>query len=359
MAERAPALFTLRSALLLSTGAILAPLLRRLLRWMNGPPALPVPLAFSTCRVHRIKSEAGLRYKLCVSLPHGYEARKSQRYPVLLALDAEPYLFPLLTVVARTNRFFAKSYYYPDVIVVGVVADLESEMRFHRGPGGALDVPLCWAEQRPTRARDYLPTAAESPWGGPNAPSILHISGHASEFIGFLVDTLLPFVDSTYRTRGSCARALVGKSFGGSGVAAALIHPRGSLAFSEFILGSPSIAWDEEAWFRLEREARAAAAANGCAARGSPPYTAGVYCCVGGEKDVDPGLVQRMKAVLDSREGPRGVCDLEVIPGETHGSVSYPFVHHALEWLRPRWASWDAQEGDEKAQLLVAGATTQ
>ena len=335
---------------LLAAGAALLPALR-LLRRLLVPQALPLPLSFSTCRVHRIKSIKGLPYKLLVSLPHGYDdaAQGKKHYPVLIVLDAEPYLFPLLTVVARTNHFFAQSYYYPDAIVVGVVADLERERRFHCGPWWRLNVPLCWQEQRPTRARDYLPTSAESPWGGPNAPSLLGISGHADAFVDFVVDALVPFVDATYRTHAAAARAIIGKSFGGSGVAAAMLHSKGASAFSEFVLGSPSIAWDNNAWFRLEADARAASAPGG----GSPPFGADVFCCVG-EKEGGAELVLRMKDVLDDRDGRKGEVAVEVVPNETHGSVSFPFVHKSMDWLRPRWAKVDANENDDaKARKLV------
>ena len=349
---------TLRSLLLVSAGAAIATLIRKwhglFKRLLHGPPAMRVPLAFSTCRVHRICSRAGLRYKLNVSLPHGYEDSSSaqKRYPVIVALDSEPYLFPLLTVLARTNHFFARSYYFPDVIVVGIVADLESESRFHSG--GQLDVRRFWSEQRPTRARDYLPTRAESPWGGPGAPSVLEVSGHAFEFVDFLADTLLPFIEATYRTRGAEARALIGKSFGGCGVAAAMIHESGPVNFSEFVLGSPSIAWDDEAWFRLEKEARAAAMSRPDAhTTGSPPYSSGVFCCIGAERDVDQDMIRRFQRVLDDRSGPRGEVTVEVLAGETHGSVTYPFVHHALEWLTKRWAVFDAADGDAKATRLL------
>lgn len=280
--------------------------------------------------MHRVHSAAGLPYKLLVSLPLAYDT--TTRYPVLIALDAEPYLFPLLATCARTNHYFAKSYYFPDVIVVGVVADLEAESR---GPDGRLDVAKAWALQRPTRARDYLPTAAESPWGAPGSGSLLHVSGHADVFCDVLVDTLIPFVDATYATRGVQARALIGKSFGGSGVAAAMIHPRAAASFSEFVLGSPSIAWDNSAWFRIEEERRAALI--DAPSTGSPPYTADVFVCFGAEKDVSEEGMRRLQATLDGRDGPRGQVTLEIIPGETHGSVSYPFVQHALDWLTPRW----------------------
>lgn len=35
-------------------------------------------------------------------------------------------------------------------------------------------------------------------------------------------------------------------------------------------------------------------------------------------------------------------CNLQVA-GETHGSVSYPFVHRAFEWLKPQWQRLEEQ----------------
>lgn len=349
-----------------------------------------VPLAFGTCSVHRLSSSAGLAYKLIVSLPLQYEPR-SRSYPVVVVLDAEPYLFPLVTVCARTSHYFARSYYYPDVICVGIVADLEAEGRFWRG--GRLDIRALWDGLRPTRARDYLPTAAESPWGAPGAEPLLHVSGHADEFVGFLVDTALPFVERRYATRGAAARALIGKSFGGSGVAHAMIDRRcavrrrrsqsrrrrhassctecasprcpppshhaaraGLLApqecFSEFILGSPSITWDDSAFFRLEAEARERARAAGD--EGSPPFNAGVYCCLGSlearevthEGTRYASACHRLQSVLDGRPGPRGDVVVDVVEGETHGSVSYPFVHRALAFLKERWQRFE-QDGQQ------------
>ena len=131
----------------------------------------------------------------------------------------------------------------------------------------------------------------------PARRALLDVSGHADEFVAFLADECLPFLERTYSTHGAKARALIGKSFGGSGVAHAMIDPKCSRLFSEFLLGSPSIAWDDGSFFRLEEEARARAAASGDI--GSPPYNAAVYCCVGGEEKSESVL--RLKEVLDSR----------------------------------------------------------
>lgn len=108
-----------------------------------------------------------------------------------------------------------------------------------------------WDNLRPTRARepwtaprelqhaqDYLPTSAESPWGAPGSCSIKEVSGHATTFCKFLSSTLVPYVDNEFRTQTS-ERALVGKSFGGSGVAHALLDKTCSRLFEKLGLKGP------------------------------------------------------------------------------------------------------------------------
>ena len=274
------------------------------LRRRRRLPKRSAPLAFHSCHEHRLRSVEGHKYKILVSLPFDYEREPDKAYPMLIALDGEPYLFPLLTVVARTNHFFAKSYWYPDAIVVGLCADLEQG---HALPGGRIDVRALWGNLRPTRARDYLPTDAESPWGAPGAPSLRGISGQADAFVRFLADELLPFLDERYRTYGAAGRALIGKSFGGSGVAHAMIDPRASRCFSQFLLGSPSIAWDDGAFFRLFDERCAAADES----EGVPPFGANVLCCYGGEES--SAVQPRLKEVLDRRAGLRGSVTLQEV----------------------------------------------
>mmetsp|Transcript_61527 Transcript_61527/g.191178 ORF Transcript_61527/g.191178 Transcript_61527/m.191178 type:complete len:333 (+) Transcript_61527:87-1085(+) len=289
---------------------------------------LDAPLAFATTEAHRLRSAEGLSYKLSVSLPltyhHPVASGEPPRHPVIYVLDAEPYLFPLVTVVARTNHFFKRTTWYPDFIVVGIVADLED--RFCSGDG-AMDVRKLWDALRPTRARDYLPTAAESPWGAPGAESLLSVSGHATTFVRFLASTVVPFIDARYRTAKS-QRALIGKSFGGSGVAHALLDPECGPLFSHFLLGSPSLSWDDRAFFRLEEGSRGT----------GPAFSAGVFACCGGAETRQQAVLQDFKLALEGRGCPRLAVTLSVVEGEDHGSLSYPFACRALAWLTEQLA---------------------
>ena len=46
--------------------------------------------------------------------------------------------------------------------------------------------------------------------------------------------------------------------------------------------------------------------------------------------------------MLDGRQtGPRGEVVVDVVEGENHGSVSYPFVVRALGFLKERWRRLD------------------
>ncbi|KAK3287863.1 hypothetical protein CYMTET_4641 [Cymbomonas tetramitiformis] len=297
-----------------------------------------LPLVFSTCETYRLRSAHGLPYVVSISLPLSYESRDPKessrggdhcRYPVLYVLDGEPYLFPLLVTAARTEHYFKsrRGAGFPDLIVVGITADIERECA---PPQYFSTVGDLWTALRPTRARDYLPTAAESPWGVPGSSSLLDISGHATTFLrDFLASTLVPFVDRTFRTQtestptGAC-RAIVGKSFGGSAVAHLLLDPKCAPLFQHFLMCSPSLSWDDDAFFRLEEE--------GWLAK-QPPLAGAVLICAGGNEVANVKGLMKFQNTLQGRKHPGLKIEMQVLDGEDHGSASYPFVSHALAWL--------------------------
>ena len=176
------------------------------------------------------------------------------------------------------------------------------------------------------------------------AVSLLEVSGHADEFAERLATSIVPWVDSNFRTRGDAARALIGKSFGGCGVGCCMIHPVCAPVFSEYCLGSPSLTWDDSAWFAIAAERRAEfenATVEG-SELAAPPHAAAVFACVGGEETTGADTCARLKAALDARRGHVEPVFVDVVPNEDHGSVTYPFVSRAMNFLKTRWERLEA-----------------
>lgn len=146
-----------------------------------------------------------------VTLPEGYGAdlAKSKQYPVIYVLDGEKYLpmvAGMLDFLSTGNRSqFSKC------IIVGI-----------------LNVD---------RTRDFTPTAAVSGRGG----ATLANSGGGSSFARFVVNELIPEVETRWKTGGE--RILIGHSFGGLETAHILLnHPE---SFSGYLLFDPSFWWDD------------------------------------------------------------------------------------------------------------------
>lgn len=165
--------------------------------------------------------QVDIGYKLYINLPKDYkESQKS--YPVIYLLDAD-YSFAIAKNIAdhlteRNNL--------AELILVGIAYD---------GP----------AEYRLNRTRDYTPT--RSLIGG-YGPEYQKFSGGGEKFRAFIRDELLPFIDANYRT--TAERTLVGHSFGGLfGCWVAFTTPE---LFSNYILVSPSLWYDNRLMFRLE-----------------------------------------------------------------------------------------------------------
>ena len=133
---------------------------------------------------HDLRSSVNqLDYRIFVSLPPGYSAADSTRYPVFYALDGND-TFPLLQAM---RRYLGEGGAMPRAIIVGV---------------GYPDSANALAR----RATDLTPTPdatvhANTPTGG------------AAAFLETLRRDVIPFVERRYRASGD--RALVGHSYGG------------------------------------------------------------------------------------------------------------------------------------------------
>ena len=130
----------------------------------------------------RFDSETlGRHYHIYVMLPDGYKQNPGDDYPTIYLLDGGA-LFPLLSAYYRYLNFGEE---LPDAIIVGISYGSDN---FEDGNYRSTDYTAESSE------RDY--------WGG------------ADRFQGFLSDELLPFIETTYRSRAD-RRIIFGQSLGG------------------------------------------------------------------------------------------------------------------------------------------------
>ena len=144
-----------------------------------------------------------------VSLPAGYAADSTHRYPVVVVLDGD---FEH-QIAAAAAQFYAGTSQIPDVIVVGV--------------------------RNVDRGRDMTPALRPD---FPAPPEIAQPGG-ADRFLSFIGDELLPYIDRHYRT--APLRVLMGHSLGGLFAIYALSH-RPAL-FTGYIVMEPSVWWNNGA----------------------------------------------------------------------------------------------------------------
>ena len=180
-------------------------------------PQVPIP----GTQLRKITSQivAGQEYELDIMLPAGFDANKSQKYPVIYLMDSQ-WDFPLVKSVYGQQYFDG---FIPELIVVGVT----------------------WGGTNPNpdslRVRDYTPTNDGRQKQG----------GHADEFLEFMKKELFPFVEKNYNTDPK-NRTLMGCSLGGLFTMYALFT-HGDM-FNGYVAASPAIGWDREILYQYEEK---------------------------------------------------------------------------------------------------------
>ena len=147
-------------------------------------------------------------YDLYINIPRFFDDT-SRTFPVIYLLDAQ-WDFTLL------NAIYGEQYYdgfLPEAITVGIT----------------------WGGINPNpdilRSRDFTPTKTmQSP-----------ISGGAEKFLLFINKELIPFIDSTFRTKPG-DRTLMGSSLGGLFTLYTLFNE--ARLFNRYVLTSPAIRWN-------------------------------------------------------------------------------------------------------------------
>ncbi len=220
---------------------------------------------------------------IIVGTPRSYESGQ-EAFTALYVLDGSAH-FHYTTTIAS---FLAVNDRIPEMLVVGV-------------------------PNFTNRSRDLTP-----PVEGQDA-SI----GGANDFLRFLSDELIPWVDERYRTRQHTI--LVGHSLGGLFTLHALVTQPD--VFDGYIAISPSLNWDDQVLVaQAERFFE-----------NTPELTADLYMTMGNETGAGLGGLHKLAGVLDEHS-PKGFrWNMRVMPEETHGSVPLRSIRQGLEAIFEGW----------------------
>lgn len=236
---------------------------------------------------------SGRSYEVFVGLPASYDKSPNRRYPVVYVTDAA-YAFPLIGSISR--RVGGGGEGLEDFILVG--------LSYAEG-----DDPVV------SRNRDYTPTAKGS---GGASKGMIH--GGVAPYADYVRTRVLPFVDDRFRTDPK-RRIYMGHSYGG--LLGAHVLFTAPTTFSHYILGSPSLWYDQGHMFGVEERYAAA----------NKDLPADVFLYIGAFETVKPGdprynttkdMVgdnRRFEARLRGRGYPGLTLDSTVIDGEDHLSV--------------------------------------
>lgn len=182
-----------------------------LLVCFNLSAATPYELPRSSV-IELAEKSSGRIYPLFIQLPPSYAANTDQTYPVIYLTDAH-YSFP---IVSGAMRFPMNNGVMQHAIIVAV--------SYEKGSAGTN-----------SRVRDFTPTVAKA-WQ--------QETGNAKWHMAFLRDTVMPFIENSYRA-SKADRTFVGNSLGGLfGAYMLLTEPD---LFANYILGSPSVWFDDKA----------------------------------------------------------------------------------------------------------------
>jgi predicted alpha/beta superfamily hydrolase len=273
----------------------------------------PAPYALPDTAVHELHAAAlGRDYPLYVSLPPSYGSSK-RSYPVVFVTDA-PYAFPVTRAIAA--RVGGHSQALPEFILVG--------LGYARG-----DTPEY------SRRRDYTPSAHGDRGARSDMPGRAPAFGEAEAYRRFIADEVFPFIAAHYRA-DMAHKVFAGHSYGSLLGAWVLLTAPGM--FDGYVLGSPSLWYDDHLLFAREREYAAAHA----------DLRANVYLGVGSFETLQPKSAPRdprynrdndmvadtraFARALDSHRYPGLRLRTDVIGGEDHLTVAPVLITRGLLW---------------------------
>lgn len=248
----------------------------------------PVTLANTEIRSLTSSKVQGYEYKIYVALPDGYQS-SMDNYPVVYFLDASNQ-FAMFVQTYRLLRAFNE---IPPLLLVGIA----HENNFISD-----------------RARDFTPTHLTQEQVkeryGPGMANFFPVSGGANEFLQFIKDEAIPFIEKEYRVK-AYERGLFGHSAGGLFVAYTLFNtPK---LFDKYLIASSAVWWDNYIVLQDETVYN----------RNHKNLEASVLATVGGEEgELIVGAWKHLRDRLESRS--YSGLDFSAIMMERESHVSVP-----------------------------------
>ncbi|MGB4844386.1 MAG: alpha/beta hydrolase-fold protein [Ferruginibacter sp.] len=225
---------------------------------------------------------------LNIYLPPGYHKNDSTNYPVIYLLDGsadEDFVH-----ITGLVQFFNMAYKMPATIVVGIAnVDRKRDFTF------------------PTKLKDLKK----------NYPT----TGGSQNFIEFLETELQPFIEKKYKT--SPVKMLIGQSLGGL-VATEILLKKSGL-FTNYIIVSPSLWWDNESLLKQAASLWA----------GQQDAKLQVYISVGTEGKIMERDAKNIWEILKKSNRKNLQLDFLPLPEENHATILHRSVYEAFKILYP------------------------
>ncbi len=247
-------------------------------------------------------------YEVFVQLPPGYD-ENGPPYPVMYATDGESatelYDDVVLPLIRQRK--------IPEIITVSIgYKDVPSPLPFGQivaPPESESDSAVLNAGA--VRIRDYAPGAVEK----------LPHSGHADEFLKFIVVKIIPFIDATYNTDVH-DRCIAGHSLGG--LFSFYAQLRAPDTFNRCISTSPSLFWANRDIFDREE----------AFSKEHKEWNTRLYLGAGSEDTaILSQTFQLMVDTLAKRDYANLTWTSEWHRGENHMSVIRPAITAGLEFV--------------------------
>jgi len=219
--------------------------------------------------------------QMLVYLPDGYEGATTD-YHVLYLLDGGAHFLH----------------------VSGVVQFLSSQ--------GLMSQTIVVAIKNIDRNKDFLPTYVE------RQPT----SGGAKEFLTFISDELIPYIEDNFRT--TPYRTLVGHSYGGTFTTYAFLEKPDT--FDSYIAISPYLHWDEQLLVTQSETVLPSGYDKN-------KY---FYMTLGDEPPYIPAI-DKFVSIIETRSPENLEFTYIQMIKETHGSIPHLTVYHGLEKLYSGW----------------------